>query len=49
MIHQWFVYFRNNNLKFNRIILNGSAEIDRNIADEFSLEEDKAEQLEIKL
>lgn len=39
--------FRNNYLKFNRILLNGSAEIDRNIADEFSLEEDKAEQLKI--
>ncbi|PYG85644.1 type IV pilus assembly protein PilM [Ruminiclostridium sufflavum DSM 19573] len=39
--------FRNNNLKFNRILLSGSSEIDRNIAEEFSLEHNRAEQLKV--
>lgn len=39
--------FRNNILKFNRILLNGSYEIDRNIADQFSIEHSRAELLKL--
>lgn len=39
--------FHNNNLKFNRILLNGSAEIDKAIADRFNLEYRNAEKLKI--
>ncbi len=37
--------FKNKNLKFNRILLNGSYEIDRSIADEFGVEYSRAELL----
>lgn len=39
--------FQNNSLKFNRILLNGSAEIDSNIANKFNLEYRKAEELKL--
>lgn len=38
---------RNKLLKFNRIMLNGSTEVDRNIADELGVDENKAEQLKM--
>lgn len=39
--------FQNNRLKFNRILLNGSSEIDGFIANRFNIEYNKAEELKI--
>jgi len=39
--------FQNNRLKFSRILLNGSADIDRLLANQFNLDYEKAEQMKV--